>query len=185
MADEVHVGVAVDDPRNAGGLALFRPEELTREELTARIEKIAARVENATTRAQMLERAANITEEAFRPPPPMCRKPGEFERKDLAYAAHPDLVVALRDAGKALPQDCLCLLWGRPALVHPQTGVIFAVAVGSIGIGARLPADYPGDKLTRRGDFDFAAAGPEWRLVDLRDNAGTPDAYVKAYGYAG
>ena len=37
-----------------------------------------------------------------------------------------------------LPQKCRWVFWGRPSLVHPDTGVVFAVAFGTIGIVLRL-----------------------------------------------
>jgi hypothetical protein len=185
MAEPDHAGVSTDDPRNAGPIAFFRPEDLTREQLKTRIEAIAARVENAATKAQILERAAKVDDQAFRPPAPLCVAPGAFAWREIAYAAHPDLVDAIREANAALPQDCLCLLWGRPALVHPKTGVIFAVAVGSIGILARLPARYQPSARKIPSGFDPAGAGPDWRLVDLRDDAWGAAAYAHAAGTPG
>ena len=126
------------------------------------MEAIAARIVHPLTRARAFERAAKAGEGGFAPPPPLLRKPGEFDWALLKNAAHWDWVQFIRDADATLPQTCLCLLWGRPALIHFRTGVIFAVAVGSIGVLARLPDDPP--KAARA--FDVTRLGPGWRLVD-------------------
>lgn len=169
MSAPSHRGLATDDPRNAGVIELFRPEDLSVEELRRRIEAIAERVDNPKTKADILDRAKRVGEQTFRPPPQLFQAPGEFAWKDLAWAAHPDLVQAIRRIDAELDTDCLCLLWGRPALVHPGSGVVFAVAIGSIGIAARLPAAYASAPVLAA--FDLAPAGPDWRFADLRDTA--------------
>lgn len=45
------------------------------------------------------------------------------------------------------------MFWGRPALVHPQSGVVFAVGFGSIGLVMRLPA-----KILRQAAPEQASA---------------------------
>jgi hypothetical protein len=179
----LHAGISPDDPRNRGLIDLLRPEDLTPAELQTRIEAIAARVDNAVTKARILERAAKVPTTTFRPPPPMSLAPGAFTASELRYAAHPDYVVVIRRLNAALPRDCLCLFWGRPALVHPETGVVFAVAIGSIGIAARMPAanDVVAQaRPRRRSAFDLRPAGPEWTLVDTRDDRWCAAAYASA-----
>jgi hypothetical protein len=162
---------------------MFRPVEYTPAELQARIEAIAARVTNATTKARILERAKKVPTTRFRPSPPMSRAPGAYSWNELAYAAHPDLVIAIRRLNTALPEDCLCLFWGRPALVHPLTGVVFGLAIGSIGIAARISSAGNGDLMSyrrSRKSFDLRSAGPNWALVDPRDDRWCGPAYEDA-----
>jgi hypothetical protein len=179
-----HAGVSHDDPRNQSLIEMFRPSEYTPMELQARIEAIAARVNSVVTKARMLERAAKVSTTQFRPPPPLCVVPGAFSWDDLAYAAHPNFVVVIRQLNSALPEDCLCLFWGRPALVHPRTGIVFAVAIGSIGIAARIPSPEKHEQASsgrrRRAAFDLLPAGPEWTFIDLRDDNWIGEAYEHA-----
>lgn len=163
---------------------MFRPNEYSPAELQARMVAIAAGVSNEITKARILERAAKVTATRFRPPPPICLTPGAFSWNEVAYAAHPDFVIAIRRLNAGLPVDCLCLFWGRPALIHPRTGVVFGVAIGSIGIAARIPSAEnrdPASHRRRRGAaFDLRPAGPEWAFVDSRDDDWTREAYEDA-----
>ena len=53
---------------------------------------------------------------------------------------HPDIVYFLWDEiGKALPTDCRALVYGTPALVHSNSGVILAIGVGTAS-GLLLPS---------------------------------------------
>lgn len=55
---------------------------------------------------------------------------------------------------------------GYPALVHPRTGVIFALASGTIGIVVRLPPDLRAQcPDTEHWGHDIAPAGEAWRFV--------------------
>jgi hypothetical protein len=70
----------------------------------------------------------------------------------------------------SLPQRCRWVFWGGPSLVHPETGVVFA-----IGIVFRLPPQVVASadpklasvsqKFNRAPTFDIGPAGPEWRLI--------------------
>jgi hypothetical protein len=52
---------------------------------------------------------------------------------------HPEIVERLWDQiGAALPGDCRGLVYGNPALTHPESGVILAVGLGT-WYGLRLP----------------------------------------------
>ena len=175
-----HPGILADDPRNHGPIELLRPVELTPSELQERIETIAARVRNPITKASILERAARVPTTVFRPAPPLSVAAGAFTWNDLAYAAHPDLVIAIQNDNKTLPEDCLCLFWGRPALVHPSTGVVFGVAIGSIGIAGRIPPA-TGDVTRHIGSrFDLSLAGPEWCFIEPNNDRWCAIAYEEA-----
>lgn len=46
--------------------------------------------------------------------------------------SHPEVVERVWDViGSSLPDDCRCLVYGTPALVHPKTGIIFAFCNGT------------------------------------------------------
>jgi|SRR5688572_9758986 len=70
---------------------------------------------------------------------PDVRPPRE---KGLDYwecGSHPDVVERLWDQlGKHLPMGCRQVVLGTPALVHPGTGVVLAIAM-SMQYGLRLP----------------------------------------------
>lgn len=52
---------------------------------------------------------------------------------------HPEIVERIWDQiGVVLPADCRCLVHGTPALVHPTSGVILAMGMGT-QYGLRLP----------------------------------------------
>ena len=45
---------------------------------------------------------------------------------------HPDVVERVWDKlGGSLKEDCRCLVYGTPALVHPERGVVLAVCYGT------------------------------------------------------
>ena len=103
---------------------------------------------------------------------------------------HPDIVEQLWRLDGSLPLPSRWAVWGLPALVHPLTGVIFAVAIGTLGIVARLPprlregmaSMHP---LNFGESFDISSAGPEWRFLtsppdEAHSLAAFEDAAVRA-----
>jgi hypothetical protein len=55
---------------------------------------------------------------------------------------HPDLVTRLWDElADGLPHDCRCVVFGTPALVRPDSGVMFGFAGGSHTYALRVPRD--------------------------------------------
>ena len=104
--------------------------------------------------------------------PAASRPSAELNRWRLG--THPDLVARLWDElAPPLPEDCRYVVEERPALVHPRSGVIFAVAGGTIYM-LRLPADMREEAIRagarRRHSFPaYPALGVEASDVDLAD----------------
>ena len=50
----------------------------------------------------------------------------------MSQGSHPDVVERVwRKLGQALPMDCRCLVYGTPALVQPESGIILAFCLGT------------------------------------------------------
>jgi len=101
---------------------------------------------------------------------------------------HPDIVDWLWvTVGHTLPKDCRCLIHRCPALVHPESGIIFAIAMGmqhglrvpqslhaeAIAAGAKTVCNWGADdstdiKLELGDDWFFGFGGPvEIALIGL------------------
>ena len=66
--------------------------------------------------------------------------PETVERPYDTLGTHPDLVARLWDElGKVLPVDCRAIFSGCPALIHPETGIVFGFAGGTHTYALRLP----------------------------------------------
>jgi hypothetical protein len=73
-------------------------------------------------------------------PSPDTRPPRDEQRDYWEAGSHPDIVERVWDQlGASLPAECRVVVLGTPALVHPDTGVILALAIGT-QYGLRLPA---------------------------------------------
>jgi len=95
-------------------------------------------------RAQLSEDAANpllpelgcglfVEKRPVYDPPPLAHP-------DIVCAqVHPDTIERIWQLGAAMPQDCRAIVYGAPALVHPQTGAIFVFGIGTVYF-LRLPA---------------------------------------------
>lgn len=106
---------------------------------------------------------------------PLIAAPDSVAAPYERLGSHPDIVSRLWDElNPALPRDCRCIVLGTPALVHPGTGIVLAVAIGT-QYGLRLPPDaipearQAGAKTATRWSggqtFDIADAfGPDWIL---------------------
>src|SRR5262249_46362582 len=118
---------------------------------------------------------ARIAATPHRPPPPLSQSIEEIADPYHRLDTHPDLVSRLWKLDDSLPRHCRHAFFGKPALVHPDTGVIFAVAYGTIGCVMRLPREIleaavsEQAKVVMTGNpgqsFDIGPAGPEWRFV--------------------
>jgi hypothetical protein len=104
---------------------------------------------------------------------PEVRPPREQQRDHWECGAHPEIVERLWDQlGRLLPSACRQVVLGSPALVHPDSGVILALAIGT-QYGLRLPSSARGDGLPASartlttwaggGQLDIQAEfGPQW-----------------------
>src|SRR5206468_9515852 len=69
-------------------------------------------------------------------------RPDEILKPYESLGTHPDLVARLWDELAAdLPADCRFVVFGAPALVRPDTGIVFGFAGGTHTYALRLPAD--------------------------------------------
>jgi len=81
---------------------------------------------------------------------PEAIPPDAVEDPYYRLGSHPDIVERVWDQlGAAVPKPCRCIAGGTPALVHPQTGIIFALALGT-QYGLRLPGGLA-DEAVRAG----------------------------------
>lgn len=107
---------------------------------------------------------------------------------------HPDLVEQLWDnVTKKLTQDCRWVVYGRPALVHPTTGIVFAFASGTHTYALRLPEPERQAALragatrthtyTDGSTFDLSDVGEEWVFGGWLK--GEEDWCLAAYQFAG
>ena len=170
-----HRGVAIDDPRNAGPIAFFAPKQVTRESARQRLTvamrgKSTAEVEAAVDR--VLDK---IARGPIRTDSPVSQSLADVADPWYGLGTHPDIIESMWKLDDELPQRCRWVFWGRPALVHPDTGVVFAVGIGTIGRVIRLPpqvleaADPRHANTVMTGNpgqtFDIGPAGAEWRFV--------------------
>jgi hypothetical protein len=67
----------------------------------------------------------------------------------MRCGCHPEIVERLWDQiGPALPKDCRGIVCLTPALVHPQTGIILALAMGTEYV-LRLPGTLGADAISK------------------------------------
>jgi len=188
-----HRGVAVDDLRNAGPIAFFAPKEVTRESLRQTL-TVAMRGKSLADVEAAVDRVLDkIARGPIRPDPPVSQSLGEVADPRYGLGTRPDIIELMWNLDDTLPQQCRWVFWGRPALVHPDTGVVFAIGIGTIGHVIRLPpqvleaAEPRHARTVVSGNpgqtFNIGPAGPEWRFVSPRP----PEAAWcrAAYDFAG
>jgi hypothetical protein len=67
-----------------------------------------------------------------RPGPRTLERFDEVPNAYVGLGCHPDIVERLwTDLNTALPADCRCVLARTPALVHPATGLVLALGIGT------------------------------------------------------
>ena len=105
---------------------------------------------------------------------PALTTPDQVARPYDSLGTHPDLVARLWDELQVkLPVDCRIVFYGIPALMHPDTGIVFGFAGGTHTYALRLPeptrtqAIADGAKRikhfpVRQPSFDLDTVGPEW-----------------------
>ena len=188
MPDSPHPGVNADDARNHGVIEHFRPPEVTTDYVRDQLGAVMRKSSPAQVEARVAEVMAKIAATPHRPAPPLSQPLEAAPHPLYGLGTHPDIIERLWRIDKALPRTCRWLLWGGPALVHPVSGVVFAVGFGTIGAVVRLPPDRrDAASATRPLNFgeryDISPAGPEWRFLPPRydDDEG---AGLAAYAFS-
>jgi hypothetical protein len=171
-----HRGVAIDDFRNAGITEYFRPKPVTVDSLVRMLTKTTAEGKAMAVVRSYAEKAMQrLMHGPASPEPPLSQSLDEVADPWFGLGTHPDIISKLWKMDDTLPQKCRWVFCGRPSLVHPDTGVVFAVAFGTIGIVLRLSPETieaAGSQLStvlqngkRLRAFDIGPAGQEWRFV--------------------
>jgi hypothetical protein len=182
-----HCGVAEDDPRNQGIIEHFRRPEITEQYVRARLTRANPRRTSVEIEAQVVKLLSDLATKPHRPPPPLSQSLDLVADPIMGLGTHPDLITQLWRVDSGLPASCRWVVSGHPALVHPRTGVIFAVAFGTIGIVLRLPLEMRSAaaaiRTTNPGQhYDISPAGPEWRFLPPNP---VEEYWPAAYQYAG
>jgi hypothetical protein len=108
-----------------------------------------------------------------RPTLPPLARPEDVYNPYLNLGTHPDLVARLWDEiAASLPADCRFVVFGTPALVRPDSGIVFGFAGGTHTYALRLPETVRTQALAagaervkqypRQPPFDLDVIGPEW-----------------------
>jgi hypothetical protein len=173
-----HRGVAEDDQRNRGVIEFFRPKDLTAETARQAITRSMPHASQRDIQARVDELMARIAGNPHKPSPPLSQSLEAVDDPRYGFGTHPEIISRLWKLDESLPQRCQWVFWGRPALVQPDTGVVFAVGYGNIGLGMRLPPDILRQAVPEQAAavvtrnpgraFDISPAGPEWRFVRQR-----------------
>jgi len=91
---------------------------------------------------------------------------------------HPDLAMRLWDElARGLPADCRRVVFGTPALVRPDSGVVFGFAGGTHTYALRLPPDVREAALSAGATTvhhypAYPELGIQASVLDLRDVGG-------------
>ena len=104
---------------------------------------------------------------------PSLARPDQVLRPYETLGTHPDLVARLWDEiATQLPADCRFIVFGTPALVRPDTKIVFGFAGGTHTYALRLPEDIRKEALLAGAErvkkyplqpsLDLDVIGPEW-----------------------
>lgn len=81
-------------------------------------------------------------------PEPKSCAPEDFPDPYKQLNTHPELVSWLWDVMcEKLPETCQWIVYGKPVLIHPETGIIFGFGHGDQVIGLRLNLDKIGEAI--------------------------------------
>lgn len=188
-----HLGVAENDPRNQGPIAFFKPKKVTEKSARESLTRLLPHASSEQIDMRVHEILDAIAVGRVKPPAPLSLSLAQVDDPLYGLGTHADIIEHMWALDQSLPQSCRWVFWGHPSLVHPQTGVVFAVGFGTIGYVMRLPpailktANPEQAKIIVTGNpgqmFDIGPAGPEWRFVTSR----APEASWcrAAYDFAG
>ena len=166
---------------------------MTRASLRARLAPYYRRRGEVELDAAVDTVMARIARGPTRPDPPMGQPLEAVADPWMGSGTHPDIIAEMWSLDDALPVRCRWVFCGGPALVHPVSGVVFAVGFGTIGFVVRLPeavrsaaSPDPASAMVAGAPgrtFDISPAGPEWRF--LRSQAPRQAWTRAAYDFAG
>jgi hypothetical protein len=148
---------------------------VTRESLRRSLTAILGDKDPADVESRIDNTMQKIARGPIAPNPPVSQSLEAVADPLYGLGTHPDIIMTLWHLDDSLPERCRWVFWGGPALVHPETGVVFAIGMGTIGIVVRLPPHVIASadpelarvvqKFNRAPTFDIGPAGPEWRLI--------------------
>lgn len=175
MNGPAHRGVAADDPRNAGAIAFFRPKPVTPERIRAQLGWLWRDKTEDDIAARVAKIMADIASRKVRSPPPLSQPLSAVADPWNGLGTHPDIIEVMWRLDDSLPMRCRWVFWGGPALVHPMSGVVFAVGYGTMGYVMRLPEAIRAIATEQQACviltanpgqvFVIGPAGPEWRFI--------------------
>jgi hypothetical protein len=108
---------------------------------------------------------------------PLSCHPSEAHDPYYQLGTHPDLVEKLWDKLTVnIPLDTRWVLFARPVLVHPETGVIFAFATGTQTYALRVPENLRREVIAEQVKqqyrypdghaLDLTRYDPDWIFAD-------------------
>jgi hypothetical protein len=94
--------------------------------------------------------------------------PEVFDLFRNSLGTHPDLADRLwKQITVKLPVSCAWVVYGRPVLVHPDTGIVFAFAGGTHAYALRLPEKERQEALAAGAKRVWHYTDATWDLDDL------------------
>jgi hypothetical protein len=159
-------------------LRFFKPTKITPESARELLTRSLPRAAPKDIERRVQQVMTRIAIGPIKPPAPLSRSLTGVDDPLYGLSTHPDIIEHLWKLDESLPQRCRWVFWGKPSLVHPQTGVVFAVGFGTIGYVMRLPPHILKNvsaeqaRIVASGNpgqtFDIGPMGPEWRFLMSR-----------------